>query len=121
MTTNNKYPFTTKAQIKARLDSDADYALQALVTLYDHQTPHEQETLSTQFKNRVGFMSSHAVVGSKLAVKIKSGETLTDEEHFKALSIISRYSRQLAQIERNRALEANPNLAQESACFFTVQ
>ncbi len=122
MTQNtNKYPFQTKAQIKARLTSDKDYALSCLVRLYNLQTEYEQEKQTTVNKNRRGFASSHAVNGSKLAVKVISGEPMTDEETAQACEIASHYSKQLAAVSRETACEENPELAESAAVFFAPQ
>ena len=66
-TASNLYPFMTKNQIKERLSSDAAFRSQAMVILYTLQTAHEQSTDSTLNRNRQGFMSSHAVNGSRIA------------------------------------------------------
>ena len=120
MTTNTSsklYPFTTKAQIAALIASSDEYMLQGLCQLHTWQTEHEQETKTTEVKNRRGFMSSHAVNGSKLAEKVKAGETLTAEETDKARSIVGRYTRQLAVASREAALEADPALRATAAIF----
>lgn len=110
------YPFATKAQI---LDSQQDFAvcLDHLSQLYDAQTSDEQERESTFFKNKEGFMSSHAVTGSKLAVKARSGEALSPEEQDKVRSIVCRYGKQLAAFSRRAAMEANPELKKIAEVF----
>lgn len=110
------YPFATKAQI---LESQADFAtcLAHLEQLYAAQTADEQDQESTFFKNKAGFMSSHAVTGSKLAVKARSGEALTEEEQGKVRSIVCRYGKQLAAFSRREAMEANPELKKIAEIF----
>lgn len=115
------YPFLTKAQISHNIETDFAFACQAMVILYDRQTTFEQETKSTLNKNRRGFMSSHAVNGSKVAVKIKNGEELTDEDVARVHEIAPRYTKQLADHFRAAAIEADPSLAAKAACFFTQQ
>lgn len=122
MTTNNDksgnlYPFVTKAQIKARLDSDPAYRIEAMAILHTLQTEHEQATKSTLNKNRQGFMSSHAVKGSKVAEKIKAGETLTEEDVAVVDTIAPRYSRQLATFARAQAIANDPALAKVAGMF----
>ncbi len=111
------YPFESKAQIAAKIESSDEYMLLGLCQLHTWQTEHEQETKTTEEKNRRGFMSSHAVNGSKLAEKVKAGETLTGEEIAKARSIVCRYTRQLAVASREASLAANPELAATAAIF----
>jgi hypothetical protein len=92
----NSYPYVTKAQVKARLEEDADFRLQCILVLYRRQTEDERDEKDTKYKNRRGFMSSHAVWGSKIAEKVISGEELTEEEEGKAEEIPCRYTKQLA-------------------------
>ena len=110
------YPFATKAQILA---SQADFptCLVHLEQLYAAQTADEQEDQDTKFKNRRGFMSSHAVTGSQLAVKARSGEELTPEEQDKVRGIVCRYGKQLAAFAREAQIAANPDLAAVAAIF----
>jgi hypothetical protein len=111
------YPFVTKAQIKARLDADPEYRKEVIVTLYQLQTEDEQESGSTRHSNRYGFMSSHAVNGSRLAVKIQAGEPLTEKDHDLIDAIAPRYSRQLATLAREEAIVADPSLKSVAAVF----
>lgn len=115
------YPFLTKAQIAASIESDFGFACGVITTLYDRQTDFEQETKSTLNKNRAGFMSSHAVNGSKLAIKIRAGEALTDEDVVLVRTIAPRYTKQMADHFRTAAIEADPSLKEKAACFFTAQ
>lgn len=110
------YPFATKAQILA---SQADFSvcLEHLGQLYDAQTSEEQDAKDTRVKNARGFMSSHAVTGSTLAVKARSGEALTDEEQDKVRSIVCRYGKQLAAFSRAAAMAANPELKKIAEIF----
>lgn len=120
MTTNNTgnlYPFVTKAQIKAKLESDPQYRCEAMAILHTLQTEHEQATKTTLNKNRQGFMSSHAVRGSEVAVKIKAGEKLTEEDWAIVDKIAPRYSRQLATFARAQAIANDPALAKTAALF----
>jgi hypothetical protein len=115
------YPFLTKAQIADSIANDFGFAQTVITTLYDRQTAFEQESKSTLNKNRRGFMSSHAVNGSKLALKIRSGEELTDEDVVLVRTIAPRYTKQMADHFRAAAIEADPTLAVKAACFFTPQ
>jgi hypothetical protein len=101
------YPFLTKAQILSRINSDFDYALSCLRQIAGRQTEDEVETRDTKWKNRRGFMSSHAKVGVDLAFK----DSFTEEEAAKVVAIASRYSKQLAESAREKALRENPELA----------
>jgi hypothetical protein len=110
------YPFATKAQILAS-QSEFSTCLEHLGQLYDAQTSEEQEAKDTRIKNAKGFMSSHAVTGSTLAVKARSGEALTPEEQDKVRSIVCRYGKQLAAFSRQAAIAANPELKKIAAVF----
>lgn len=110
------YPFATKAEILA---SQADFptCLVHLEQLYVAQTADEQSDETTRYRNRSGFMSSHAVTGSKLAVKARSGEELTPEEQDKVRSIVCRYGKQLAAFSREAAIRSNPELGEIAKIF----
>lgn len=120
MKTKKSYPFVTKAQIAASLQ-DYGVACAAMVVLFERQTAFEQETSSTLNKNRRGFMSSHAVHGTRIARALKAGEALPEEDVARVLAIAPRYTRQLAEHFREAALAADPELAEKAACFFTQQ
>ena len=113
----NLYPFVTKRSIKERLDSDQAYRIEAMAILHTLQTEHDQATKSTLNKNRMGFMSSHAVKGSKVAEKIKAGEPLTEEDLAVCDTIAPRYSRQLATFARAQAIANDPALAKTAEMF----
>jgi len=117
MSSTNLYPFVTKKQIVARLASDAQFRLAAMVILLDRQTSHEQDTKSTLNKNGRGFMSSHAKRGTEVATKIKNGEQLTDEETSVVDTIAPRYSHQLSIHFRSQAIAADPSLAKIAGTF----
>jgi hypothetical protein len=118
------YPFLTKAQISAQIEGSFSFACEVIGILYDRQTKHEQDTSSTLNKNRRGFMSSHAVHGSRIAKDLRAGvapEALSDEDKARVSEIAPRYTKQLAAHFRDAAIEANPELAAQAACFFTDQ
>lgn len=116
--TKKSYPFVTKAQLKARLQ-DFTFCCEAMVILFDRQTAFEQETSSTLNKNRRGFMSSHAVHGTRIAKALRAGEAVAEEDVARVMAIAPRYTKQLADHFRALALEADPGLADKAACFFT--
>jgi len=113
----NLYPFVTKAQIKAQLDASPEYRKKAMCILLALQTEHEQATEQTVNKNRQGFMSSHAVHGTRIAKKIKAGEELTSDDWSKIDSIAPRYTRQLAVYFRAQAIVENPALKAVAGLF----
>jgi hypothetical protein len=117
----NLYPFLTKGQIKTRLAEDVDFRRQAMVILFQLQTAHEQSTSTTLSKNRQGFMSSHAVWGTKIARKIAVGEDLTEEEVSKMDAIAPRYSRQLAVFFRAQMVAENPALKAAAVLFSAAE
>jgi len=118
MTTSaNLYPFLTKAAIRERLLSDATFRCEAMVILFALQTAYEQNTSSTKDKNRQGFMSSHAVNGSRVARKIVSGEELSSEDEIHIQTIAPRYTRQLAVYYRAKAIAEQPALQAVAKLF----
>lgn len=117
VSSQNLFPFTTKNQIKARLEESAEYRRGAIVLLFNKQTAYEQDTSTTLLRNKVGFMSSHAVHGSRIAKLIIAGEELSSEDQARVDVIAPRYSRQLACFAREDAITANPALASVARIF----
>jgi len=115
------YPFRTKRQILEQLETDDTFLVECLGILYQRQTTDEQETKETKYRNHRGFMSSHAVNGTRLAEKMLSGEEWMPEEWDKVRGIVCRYGKQLAAHFRAETLVNNPELAAQSACFFKPQ
>lgn len=115
------YPFLTKAQIAASIEADFSFACNVICILHDRQTTFEQEQKTTLNKNRRGFMSSHAVHGSRIAELLKKGEALSPEDQDRVAEIAPRYTKQMAEHFRNEAIAADPTLAEKAACFFTEQ
>lgn len=115
------YPFLTKAQIAAKIENDFGFACEVIGILYARQTEHEQQTKSTLNKNRRGFMSSHAVHGSRIAQALLAGQALDEADVGRVQEIAPRYTKQMADHFRAAAIEANPELAAQAACFFTDQ
>ena len=112
-----QYPFVTKATIKARLAAEPEYRLAAMVVLLGLQTEHEVSTKSTLSRNHAGFMSSHAVKGTRVAQKIVAGEVLTAEDLDVVNKIAPCYSKQLATYARAEAVRANPALRAVAKIF----
>jgi hypothetical protein len=108
------YPFLTKAQILSRINSDDEFAVRCLLIIAGRQTEDEMETRDTKWKNRRGFMSSHAKVGTELAEKILNGG---DYELSDVTLLASRYTKQLAEHFRAHSLAENPELARLAAVF----
>jgi hypothetical protein len=117
MSTTNLYPFVSKSTVKAQLEGSYEFRLQAMTTLLAMQTTHEQATESTVSRNRVGFMSSHAKHGTRIAKLIADGQPLTDEDVALVNTIAPRYSRQIASFMRDEAIRQNPELAKTAALF----
>lgn len=114
---SNLYPFTAKSAVKAQLENDHEFRLQAMVVLFTLQTDFEQSTDTTVTRNRQGFMSSHAVTGSRIARKLISQEELTDEDHEKVRKIAPCYSKQITRHLRSQAIKENPALEEVAKVF----
>lgn len=114
--TKSNYPFVTKGQIVARIDSDDEYVVEALGIMWGRQTEYEQETKTTRFRNRRGLMSSHAVNAGRLFEAFRT-MTATAEDLAEARAMMRRYGKQLASVSRDEQLAANPDLAALAAKF----
>lgn len=110
------YPFQSKAQILAT-QTDFAVVMTHLAIINSFQTTDEQGNKVTKYKNRSGFMSSHAANGTRLVEKHAAGETLTDDDVALARKIAGSYGRQLALHFREEAIAANPELAQIAEIF----
>lgn len=88
--------FVSKSAVKNQLDTSRSFREAAMIILFALQTEYEQETDQTINRNRQGFMSSHAVNGSRVARKLKVGEPLDERDSAHVDAIAPRYSRQLA-------------------------
>ena len=125
----NLYPFMTKAMIKARLLEEPDFMVESLLILHTLQTEHEQATRSTLNRNKMGFMSSHAVHGSRIAEKVKNALTMGDglglamatcltiDDWAKIQTIVPRYTKQLAAYHRAKAIAEDPALKSAATAF----
>ena len=116
-TSANLYPFVTKAQLKERLATEPAFRHSAMVILLALQTQYEQDMSCTLNKNRKGFMSSHAVHGTRIAKLIKAGEALSPEDEDRVCEIAPRYTRQLAIFFRAQAIAENPALKAAAEIF----
>jgi hypothetical protein len=116
-TASNLFPFATKAQIKVQIAKDQDFARLCLLVIHARQTEPEQERKETILRNKRGFMSSHAVRGTNLALKILGGEWLNPDEELLVTAIASSYTKQLASHFRAVTLAEKPELAAQAAVF----
>jgi hypothetical protein len=114
---SNNYPFLTKKQIKEQIAEDDDFVVQCLTVMHSRQTEEEQADKTTKSRNKRGWMSSHAVRGTELALKVLGGETLDEEELAKARTMVASYSKQLAAHFRQARLAEEPDLAEAAAVF----
>lgn len=110
------YPFATKKQILAQLDSDRGFLFACFDYLQACQTTPEQERSVTIHSNKAGWMSSHATTAAKLAAKKAEG-TLDAEDEQKIHTMVCRYTKQLAAKARRDAIAANPELENIAAIF----
>lgn len=117
ISSTKSYPFLSKAEIKTRIAADQAFAFSCLLVIFDRQTAYEQTSETTLNRNRMGFMSSHAVHGTRISKKIRSGEDLTDEDRSRAVEISSHYTKQLASHFRAEAISENPALKQAGQVF----
>ncbi len=114
---SNNYPFLTKKQIKDQIATDDDFVVQCLTVMHSRQTEHEVDSKTTKDRNKRGWMSSHAVRGTEMAIKVASGESLNDEELIMARAMVGSYSKQLASHFRQAQLAKSPELAATAAIF----
>lgn len=113
---SNNYPFMTKKQIASRIVEEDSFVLECLQVMHSRQTEHEVDSKTTKDRNKRGWMSSHAVRGTELALKAQA-EDLSEEETAKAREMVCRYTKQLASHFRQARLADEPELAATAAVF----
>jgi hypothetical protein len=99
-----KYPFPTKAEIGARIESDAQEAITALVTINSLDAA----------------MSSQKKLVADLAGEVKeAGKGASENKDLvsRCRAVSSRYTRRLAKHERSLLLDKNPELKPFVALF----
>jgi len=101
------YPFISKAQIAERIETDADFARQCILIIQDR---HQRRLAGTAHGPRCGWMSSHASLGPRLAGLVAANEA-RPEDFKKAITLVARYTKQLAAHFRAEQLQQNPSLA----------
>jgi hypothetical protein len=113
MVSDTKYPFESKATVKRRLEHEAAFVLECLALI---QARHELRLSGAATDGPSGWMSSQRTKGAALAMKAASGR-LTAQETVEAARLLARYSRQIAAALRDRALAADPSLADAARVF----
>jgi len=113
MVSDNKYPFVTKAEVRRRLEHEAAFVLECLALM---QSRHELRTSGAKIDGPSGWMSSERVKASALANKAATGN-LTTQETVAAARLLSGYAKQITAVLRQRALAADPSLADAARVF----
>jgi hypothetical protein len=102
------YPFTTRREIAARLESEPAFVAECASVL---QARTEQRASGGAPPGKPwGWMSSERVVAGRLTAKSGIGMLSVDDEA-KLAKLVSRYSRQLADHFRALAISENPALS----------
>lgn len=104
------YPFLTKKQLRDRIAADRDFAIECVAIM---QARHERRNAGT---GSCGWMSSQAMVASKLARRIAANEA-TEKEVAQATALVGRYAKQLAAHFREAKLREDPGLAEAATRF----
>lgn len=113
MVTGNRYPFPTKAEIRRRLEHEAAFVIECLALM---QQRHELRASGAKVVGPCGWMSSQTSKGVALAKRAAAGE-LTTKETVEAAKLLQGYAKQIACVLRNRALAAEPALADAARVF----
>jgi len=95
------------SSIKARISGgDVSYIEWGISQLAMRQTEHELDSKETIVKNREGFSSSNAHMGTKFALIIADGGKLDETQMVRAASICIFHARQLQRIEAETSAQA---------------
>lgn len=121
------YPFRGERQLREELTLSSEARVKCLMLLFAAQTSDEQEANHTVHRNRMGFMSSHAVRGSLIAkalLTLPEGErlegALSPEDQSWMAEKMPSYARQMARRELEDCCERDPSL-KEIARIFSVK
>ncbi|MEI9937280.1 MAG: hypothetical protein WDO69_08635 [Pseudomonadota bacterium] len=108
------YPFVTRKQIVARLESEPAFVKECASIL---QARTEQRAAGGAPSGKAwGWMSSERVVAGRLTAKSKIG-MLSEEEESRLAKLVARYSRQLADHFRALAVAEDPGLSEAAERF----
>ena len=88
-------------QIKERLKTDDEFMCRSLITLYRFQTNTEKETLSSHYRNNMGFNALDAQFLSSVAEFLLDRGYLTDKQKQLVRSKITKYSSQIRNVCAN--------------------
>lgn len=113
MSTDHKYPFVTKAEIKRRLADEPAFVLECLALM---QSRHELRCSGAATSGPFGWMSSQRAKATALAKRATSGE-ISPKELAEAARLLSGYAKQIASVFRENALAADPSLADTARVF----
>lgn len=113
MISDNKYPFTTKAGVRRRLENEAAFVVECLTVM---QARHELRATGAKTDGPCGWMSSQRSKGAALAKKADAG-SLTAHETMEAAKLLQGYAKQIAAALRERAVAADPSLADAARVF----
>lgn len=106
----------TIEQIRELVTTDDEWAIHAILALYERQTADEQDSRQTSHKNRMGFTGVDAGFLSDLAIRIldkkerypKHPEWWLTEGQLKAAKPkLGKYAKQLYTIAAEKAASAN--------------
>lgn len=112
-----EYPFLSQKAIKPVLEGSFALQLLTVQLLHALQTEDEQLKRDTRDRNKVGFMSSDAWHGSRIAEAVSAGALLADEDSARVPRIACKYSKQLSVQLRRLAIMRDAKLAGLAAVF----
>lgn len=110
------YPFVGQNAVRAAIDADPELQRAVVALMWHLQTTQERDTRDTISKNRAGFMSSDAKVGTAIAEILASEGVLTPAQH-EWCSRASKYAKQVTCQLRLVAMTADPKLAAYAQTF----
>jgi len=81
--------------VRNRLKNDTQWALRALVVVFNHQTDSEKVTETTHYYNNVGFAGNDAPLFSSLAKQFIRKGKLSEKQMYHVMRKMHKYSRQV--------------------------
>lgn len=114
----NGYPFISRREIVAQLETSSQFRLECLAILVDRQTTDELEAKATKHTNKRGLRCSEASWFPSLLAKINNApDEVTRADYDRLAATLPKYRKQLAAHFRAMDLDRNPELAAQAAKF----
>lgn len=113
-TSDRRYPFMSRKQVKERILRDGSFARECALVL--QQRTDERDAGRAPEGRSWGWMSSQRATAGKMVIRLRA-RTLSAADESKLAKIVAGYGRQLADHFRTQELRRRPELAEVARVF----